>query len=151
MKITGPWDSVQVESFLADAAVPLRLSVLDGTGWPLVVSLWFLHAEGALWCATPRSARIVTHLQNDPRCAFEIAPDTPPYRGVRGQARGEVRPADGEHVLLALLERYGQTGTRLGVWLRSRVAIEVALRLEPIRFNTWDFSERMGAPTQPAG
>ena len=145
MRITGPWDHQRIERFLSESLVPLRLGMRDGRGWPLVVSLWFVHAEGSLWCATPRSARIVTHLRHEPRCAFEVAPDTPPYRGVRGRARAEIRPADGGRILEALLSRYGQADTRLGAWLRGRVAAEVALQLEPLGFHSWDFSRRMGS------
>jgi len=143
MKTTGPMKPEGIAEFLAEVTVPLRLAVLDDKGSPLVVSLWYAFSDGALWCATPRSATIARHLQHDPRCAFEIAPETPPYRGVRGQGRAELHRDDGERVLRSLLERYQQMDTRLGRWLLDRVADEVAIRIVPNHMSSWDFTQRM--------
>ena len=41
---------------------------------------------GVLLAAVHRDAKIVRRLRDNPKCAFEIALNTPPYRGVRGQA-----------------------------------------------------------------
>ena len=143
MRVSGPWDLSRAEAFLTDALIPLRLAVLDGGGTPILVSLWFLYEDGTLWCATQRNARTARQLEADPRCAFEIAPDEPPYCGIRGQAVAVVRADAGERILARLLDRYGQRDTDLERWLLSRAADEVALQLKPKALHTWDFSNRM--------
>jgi hypothetical protein len=148
MKITGPWDAAAIETFLVGAAIPLRLSVLDAEGAPLVLSLWFVPLDGALWCATGPDALVVQHLGRDPRCAFEVAGDTPPYRGVRGQGRASLHPERGAEILTRLLARYRiAPNSRLARMLTARAADEVAIRLQPARLATWDFSRRMAGAT----
>ena len=83
-------------------------------------------------------------LRADARCGFEVAGDVPPYRGVRGYGRARLVPERGEAVLRALVLRYlGSDEGSLARWLLSRAAREVAVRIEPQRFLSWDYSERM--------
>jgi hypothetical protein len=106
--------------------------------------MWFTWDGTALWCATQRQALVVTRLGRDPRVGFEVAADSPPYRGVRGSGRATVVPERGESVLRGLLQRYqGGDSTPLARWLLSRVADEVALRVVPTSLTTWDYSRRM--------
>jgi nitroimidazol reductase NimA-like FMN-containing flavoprotein (pyridoxamine 5'-phosphate oxidase superfamily) len=136
------------QEYLQHMRIPLRLSCKTASGWPVVLSLWYLYEDGALYCATKGSARVVEHLMNDPRCAFEIAGDTPPYCGVRGQARAVIEPAKGGETLRKLLQRYqGGTETELAQKLLKNPDAEVAIRLEPVNLFQWDFSKRM----QPLG
>lgn len=143
--VSGPWADPQVRHWLAGARIPVRLAVLGDRG-PLVVSLWYRFAEDALWCATRRDADIVRLVRRDPRVGFEVAPDIPPYRGVRGTARAEVVDERGGATLEALLDRYlDADNAPLADWLRSRSDAEVALRLTELTITSWDFSPRMRA------
>ncbi len=132
-----------VEAFLESTVIPVRLAT-SGSAGPLVQSMWFLWRDGRLWCATQDSAVVVHRLEADPRCAFEVAGDLPPYRGVRGQGVAEVIRADGEGVLTDLLHRYfGGTGSGLARWLLSRADSEVAIAIRPDHMTSWDFRSRM--------
>lgn len=142
--LSGPWSPDAIERHLAGAVVPLRLASIGADGFPVVQSLWFLHEEGALWCATQRSAHVVRRLSRDPRCGFEIAADRIPYRGVRGRATASIVPERGGEMLRRLLERYtGGTSSKLAERLLARVDDEVALRLADLRVSSWDFTARM--------
>ena len=70
---------IGMQKYLDAVRIPLRLACKTKTGWPILISLWFVHKEGLLYCATQKTAKIVEYLQNDTRCAFEIAEDQPPY------------------------------------------------------------------------
>jgi len=130
--------------FLADSRIPLRLATNTHTGWPIVVSLWFIHLEGSLWCATQDSAVIVGHLRNDARCGFEVAPDRPPYRGVRGRAKATIHADRGEEILRTLLDRYlGGTESPLASQLLSKSQSEVAIAITPVSMSSWDYRKRM--------
>lgn len=141
---TGPWSPSQVDAFLAETCVPLRLAANGTAGHPALVSLWFTPIEGRLWCATQRTAHIARLIERDPRCGFEVSVETPPYRGVRGSAEATLHADRGEAILRLLLDRYlGGTDSRLARQLLSRAGDEVAIALEPTRMSTWDFTERM--------
>ena len=114
--VLGPYSLVEAERYLRDTVVPLRLACTTSTGWPLVLSLWYLYRDGALWCATSPRALILRHLEHDGRCGFEVAPNEPPYRGVRGQAQAAlIRGAGGG--LLYFLFIAAANGAR--VWSAS--------------------------------
>lgn len=144
MRTSGPWDATRIEAHLLQSAVPVRLGCTDGSGWPAVVSLWYSFENGALWCATPARARLASWLARDPRCAFEVATNDPPYLGVRGQGRAEILPDEGARVLRRLALRYlGGDSSEFARWLLARRVPEVAIRIVPVRISSWDFSERM--------
>jgi hypothetical protein len=144
METSGPWSWNRIESYLRDTVVPARIACLSHTGWPIVLSLWYLCREGSLWCASRSDARVVRRLREDPRCAFEVAPNEPPYYGVRGQGRATIEAARGVEILRALIVRYfGSEDSELARWLLSRSDAEVAIRIEPIRIASWDYRKRM--------
>lgn len=144
--LTGPYSREQVERYLRETVIPVRLACLGSTGSPIVLSLWFLYRDGALWCASRPTAHVVRNLERDPRCSFEVARDAPPYRGVRGQGRASVRRREGGALLGELLDRYlGGRDSPLARRLLAGAADEVAIRVGPTRLASWDYSERMRA------
>jgi hypothetical protein len=144
IRLTGPWTESRVQEFLAEARIPVRLAANTDSGFPIVLSLWFLAEDEEILAVVHRDARIAKRLKSDARCAFEIAPDQPPYRGVRGQATASL-DADGAAALLErLLDRYlGSTDSSLGRFLLARAEDELIVRLRPIWIASWDYSERM--------
>jgi nitroimidazol reductase NimA-like FMN-containing flavoprotein (pyridoxamine 5'-phosphate oxidase superfamily) len=144
MDIRGPWSWNRIESYLRDTVVPVRVACLSHTGWPIVLSLWYLYRDGVLWCASQSHAWVIRRLREDPRCAFEVAPNEPPYRGVRGQGRATLEATQGADILRGLVARYlGSEDSELAGWLFSRSEQEVAIRIEPMRISSWDYSKRM--------
>ncbi len=144
MEITsGPWDRSQIQAFLDDTVIPIRIASSGRTS-PLVQSLWFLYDEDALWCASQVESVLTRRLRADPRCGFEIAGDLPPYRGVRGTGRAELLPERAATVLPRLISRYlGDDPSPLATWLLSRVDSEAAIRISDLRVTSYDFTSRM--------
>ena len=144
----SPWTAEQVESFLGEFRAPIRLAARTPSDFPMLCSLWFAYRDGALYCATQRGARIVESLQADPRVAFEISPNEPPYYGVRGRGLATASPEGASQALDELIDRYlGEGDAGLARWLRSRVADEVVLTIQPEWLTSWDFRDRMAAPS----
>jgi nitroimidazol reductase NimA-like FMN-containing flavoprotein (pyridoxamine 5'-phosphate oxidase superfamily) len=138
------WSIEQIEAFLSPCTIPLRIACNAGRGFPSLNSMWFEYSEGSIWCATHASSAILGFLQADPRCAFEVAPNEPPYCGVRGQAKAELTREGAADVLQRLIARYlGDSNPGLSRWLMSRVEDEWVIRLEPIWFSAWDYRARM--------
>ncbi|MGI9290892.1 MAG: pyridoxamine 5'-phosphate oxidase family protein [Gammaproteobacteria bacterium] len=144
LKKSSVWNEAEIESFFADCVIPITLACKAGNGSPLVCSLWYMYDEKALWCATNASASIVKCLTENPECGFEVAPQDMPYRGVRGQGRVTVSSEAGMPVLLRLIDRYlGTRDSEFSQWLVQQATDEVALRIDPHWFTSWDFTNRM--------
>lgn len=150
-RLSGPWDRAAIRGHLDGAVLPLRLATVAPSGWPTVLSLWFVRHGDELLCATQRSAAVVRALESSGRCAFEVAGDQPPYHGVRGRARVTVEPDDDLDVLRLLVERYlGSAEGTFQRWLLGRDTPEVVLRLDPVSISSWDYRRRM-AEAVPSG
>lgn len=138
----------QVQEHLDQARIPIRLGCQIPSGHPIVISLWFVARADALWCASLEDADVVGFLRENPRCGFEVARDEPPYRGVRGWGEAAIVPEMGEEILRVLIRRYlRDERTPLARWLLSRARHEVAIRIDPERLVTWDYTERMRGST----
>ena len=140
----GPWRAGAIEEYLRTSVLPVRLASIAADGSPVVLSLWYLYEEGSIWCATQRTSRIIARLEREPRCGFEIAGDTIPYRGIRGRAQATIDVPRGALLLPLLIARHlGGTDSPLASWLLARAENEVAIRLDRMRVSTWDFTARM--------
>ncbi|MBK9739575.1 MAG: pyridoxamine 5'-phosphate oxidase family protein [Actinobacteria bacterium] len=140
---SGPWELSVVEDFLDRSAIPLRLAS-NGAAFPLVQSVWFVYDDGSLWCCTQSASVLAKRLQADPRCAFEVSGDQPPYRGVRGTGTARIRSDSAHEVLPRLIDRYlGDRPDDLARWLISRLDSEVAIQIEGLSVTSWDYSARM--------
>jgi hypothetical protein len=147
---SGNWGLPDIEEFLRAAVIPMRLAT-QGSEWPLVQSLWFLYSGSSLWCSTQADSVVVRRLRKEPRCAFEIAGDDPPYRGIRGTGVASLHREDAAGLLDRLINRYlGNGDLALGSWLRSRASTEVAIRIGSLTVSSWDYSSRMKMPVPKA-
>ena len=146
MRQKGPWSTDQIQHFLQDVRIPLRIACNGASGFPVLASLWFVPEGGKLWCATQRGSSVVSLLSRDSRCAFEVSVETPPYRGVRGTGVATLHDDRGEEILRVLMERYLEdTDSKLASFLLARVEQETAIAIEPQTLVSWDYQERMGA------
>lgn len=141
---SGPWSAGEAGTYLAGAVIPIRLSAISAAGWPVVLSLWFLYEDGVFHCASRSHARIVALLDANPRCGFEVAGETPPYCGVRGQGLASLDRDSGKAVLARLADRYlGSEDTPFRRRLMQGAQDEVALTIRPTRMMSWDYRKRM--------
>ncbi|MEI6701421.1 MAG: pyridoxamine 5'-phosphate oxidase family protein [Actinomycetota bacterium] len=140
----GALDEPEVRRFIDNTVIPLKVSVLTESGWPLLCSLWVIQEGDSLLLATQREAKVVQCLLRDPRCAFELSSEQPPYVGIRGRALAEIDQQRGAEILDLALTRYlGDLTSPLANRLRAKVATEVAIVLKPTVIYSWDFTERM--------
>ena len=135
-----------IEHFLARSIIPMRLSVMSKDGWPVVLSLWFLYEDGVFKCASRRQSKVITFLEDNPRCGLEIAGEAPPYHGVRGQGIATISEDGAAALLERLANRYlGTEDTPLRQWLLAGAHDEVAISISPFRFMSWDYRKRMSS------
>ncbi|OAQ51941.1 pyridoxamine 5'-phosphate oxidase-related FMN-binding protein [Natrinema mahii] len=141
----GAWDEDDVEAFLQEATIPIRLATHrpDGSLWP--VALWYRYRDGALECATGANADVVRFLRREPAVGFDISTNDVPYRGIRGTGTVEIAPDEDKAVLRSLIERYlDDTDSPLATKLLDDDREEVRVRIEPREIYSWDYSARMG-------
>lgn len=142
--LKGPWNKAEVDSFLSNTQFPLRLACVAQDGFPRVVSVWYGFDGHYLRCVSHRTSQLVNLLQRCDRVGFELAPNEPPYHGVRGQGIARLDADEDGEVLTQMLQRYlGGTDSKLGQWLLSRSEDEVLITIEPLRLFSWDYRERM--------
>ena len=142
--LSGPWLESQIESYLYESTIPIRLSAISSNGWPIVVSLWFIFDSGRILCSSKQQSKIISFLKHNPRCAFEISRDSPPYYGVRGQGNATLLGDDDGKILKQLYDRFiGSKETPFRRWLLDNTDEEVVISIEPFRLMSWDYRARM--------
>jgi nitroimidazol reductase NimA-like FMN-containing flavoprotein (pyridoxamine 5'-phosphate oxidase superfamily) len=137
-------DSDQTHRFIPDVKIPIRVGFVKSNGVPAVVSLWYVCKDGKIYCAVQKIVKIVSHLQKNPVCGFEIAADKPPYKGIRGEGTAHILNETGAYVLDLLIDKYlkGKEST-LSRFLRNNSKTEVAIEITPQKIFNYDYSERM--------
>jgi nitroimidazol reductase NimA-like FMN-containing flavoprotein (pyridoxamine 5'-phosphate oxidase superfamily) len=143
-KLKGPWSVAEIEQFLSSTVFPLRLGCVGADGYPRVVSVWFHYAMGQLFCVTHRDSHLLKLLRANSRVGFEVAPNEPPYHGVRGQGEATLASVGGDRMLEELLQRYlGGVESGLANWLLARKDEETLVTISPTRLFSWDYRSRM--------
>jgi hypothetical protein len=141
------WPLNKIQAFLETQVSPIRIAINNGD-FPLIASLWFELDEAGqqLVCASHKSSKLVQNLELDNRCAFEVATNDAPYKGVRGVGSVELTQVDVEKVLPRLADRFLKgSNPQLVNWLSSRLEDEYLLRVKPQWISSWDYSSRMKA------
>ena len=137
-------DSEEIGKFIPDSKIPIRIAFMKSSGVPAVISLWYVCKDGKIHCASQKTAKIVSYLQKNPMCGFEIAADKPPYKGIRGEGTVKILSETGAHVLDLLIEKYlGEKESTLSKFLRNHSKTEVAIEITPQKIFHYDYSKRM--------
>jgi nitroimidazol reductase NimA-like FMN-containing flavoprotein (pyridoxamine 5'-phosphate oxidase superfamily) len=137
-------DSKEIDRFIADSKIPIRIAFMKDVGVPAVISLWYVCNDDKIYCATQKKAKIVSYLQKNPVCGFEIAADKPPYKGIRGEGTIRILNETGSYILDLLIEKYlGEKESTLSKFLRDNSKTEVAIEITPQKIFHYDYSKRM--------
>lgn len=136
--------NLKFEPIVSDPKIPIRLGFINNEGVPNIISLWYEHIDGKIYCATQKSAKIVSYLKKNPSCGFEIATDKPPYKGTRGSGIAKILDDRGEEILETLMKKYlGDKESVLSKILKKNVNTEVAIEITPNKIFHYDYSTRM--------
>ena len=123
---------------------PVRFSTITPSGYPSIISLWYLYKNGRIYCATQKNAKVVSYIKNDNKCAFEITTGEAPYKGIRGYGKVNLREDIAVEILESLIDRFvGDREAKLSKYLLKRKDEEVALEIIPLKLFPWDYSKRM--------
>jgi nitroimidazol reductase NimA-like FMN-containing flavoprotein (pyridoxamine 5'-phosphate oxidase superfamily) len=136
---------------LTNSKIPIRLACMSISDWPIVVSLWYTYLNEKVYCATQNTAKVVKYLSKNPKCGFEIAGDSFPYRGVRGYGKASIVENKGEEILRMLIQKYltGKETTISSLKLyklllsKEHLQNEVAIEIIPAAMFKWNYKKRM--------
>lgn len=68
----GPWSRRQLDGFLDDVKVPLRIAGIGSSGYPVIASLWFTRAEDVIGSRGSNLARnLLSKSANETAIAIE--------------------------------------------------------------------------------
>jgi uncharacterized pyridoxamine 5'-phosphate oxidase family protein len=138
------WNTAQIEDFLHAQKTPMRIAVLDHDEFPMICSVWHQYHDEKIYAVAHKNSKLIKKLKAHPQCAFEIAPNEPPYKGVRGQAISVVSTFDSEDTLNQLLKKFlGEGYKDLQNFLQARSDDERVIELRLEKVTAWDFSKRM--------
>ena len=114
-------------------------------GYPRVCSLWFRRdGERRRWATRRPMPGQRRHSRATRAADSKVAPNEPPYYGIRGTGRATVGPEGGAEELGRLIDRYlGDRTSSLAKWLLSRADSEVLIAIEVERLSAWDYRDRM--------
>ena len=141
----GSWSGAEIEAFLLETHIPLRLSFTAKSGL-LIVPVWFEYQAGRFWSCSPNDSLLVRSLRNNAEVAFDVSTNDLPYRGVRGRGRAHCTTAADNQALERLLQRYlAGTDNPLAQWLLNRAVTEAVIEIEISWLTSWDFSDRMAS------
>lgn len=139
----GGWSGSEIEEFLSETRVPLRLSLVSKTGL-LIVPVWFEYRAGCFWSCSPNDSLLVNALRQRPEVAFDVSTNDIPYQGVRGRGFARCSVAPDKTALEELMNRYiAGTDSDLAQWLLNRAGSEAVIQIEVAWLTSWDFSGRM--------
>jgi len=137
-------DDEEIDEFIPDSKIPIRIAFMKSTDLPAVISLWYVCKDGKIYCATQKTAKIVSYLQKNPVCGFEIAADKPPYKGIRGEGTVKILNETGSYFLDLLIDKYlGKKESTLSKLLRNNSKTEVAIEITQQKIFLYDYSKRM--------
>ncbi len=139
----GSWSGAEIEKFLVETRIPIRLS-LEGRNGLLIVPVWFEYNAGRFVACSPNDSTLVQSLRARPAVAFDVSTNDMPYRGVRGRGIASCTTTQDGGNLTSLLRRYtGSTDNSLARWLLNRPGLEALIEIELTWVMSWDFSSRM--------
>ena len=134
----------ELQIMWSNAKIPIRIAFVDSNNEPKVISLWYVCINGKIFCATQKSAKIVKHLKENPICGFEIAADSPPYKGLRGKGIVRILENNDKKILRILMDKYlDDKESKLSQFLEDNSKTEVAIKITPKKIINYDYSQRM--------
>jgi nitroimidazol reductase NimA-like FMN-containing flavoprotein (pyridoxamine 5'-phosphate oxidase superfamily) len=132
----------EIERFLSDGKMILRLASTDENGDPMIHSVWFILQNGKLYFFTEKTSRKIRNLTRSQRAYFSIDSEREPYIGVKGRANALVVDdrARVEDIAKVIVTKYlGGLDNPYAQSLLSELGASVAVELTPVYFSTWDY------------
>jgi nitroimidazol reductase NimA-like FMN-containing flavoprotein (pyridoxamine 5'-phosphate oxidase superfamily) len=146
MSPTDTMNAAEVDRFLQDSKIPLKLGTIDQHGDPVIHPLWFDYNNGKFYLITASNSKKLQNAMNKSRVYFCVDIETRPYKGVKGKGTLAKVNDLGKAVKLGqrIITKYmGDTDNPLGKFLLNRLkeGKETLVEITPSYFSVWDDSK----------
>jgi nitroimidazol reductase NimA-like FMN-containing flavoprotein (pyridoxamine 5'-phosphate oxidase superfamily) len=136
----------EVDRFLQESRIPLRLGTVDEHRDPVIHPLWYHYEHGRFYLITARDSRKMKNVSRRGPVYFCIDTEARPYKGVKGKGTlagvedREKAVRLGEKIVLKYM---GNVDNPLGKFLigRLREGEETLLEITPRFYSVWDDSK----------
>lgn len=137
---------IEVDRFLRESRIPLKLGTIDDQGDPVIHPLWYYYEQGRLYLITASNSRKMKNASRRKLVYFCVDTEARPYKGVKG--KGTIaRVEDSERAMKLgekIVTKYlGSLDNPLGRFLMGRLkdGKETLLVITPHFYSVWDDSK----------
>jgi general stress protein 26 len=143
----GGLSKAEIDDFL-ESKLNVQLATMDEIGEPNIQPVWFYHDKNTneLYVVTNKMGKKVQNLRSKPTVYFSIDDENFPYKGVKGKGIATIlEDADrivpiAEKINLKYLGTLDHPIAKM-IMENARNGTEVALKIDPKFFSTWDFAK----------
>jgi len=136
----------EVDVFLANTKIPLRLGTVDSKGDPMIHPVWFHYMKGKVYLMSDKDTRKVRNIRAKRTVYFSVDTDATPNKGVKGKGTVVLITDIGKSVPVSekIVAKYlGDLKSPMakGMIDAVRKGSEVLVEITPLYFSTWDYSK----------
>ena len=139
----------EIDEFLANSKILLRLGTVDLKGDPMIHPVWYHYMNGKLYLMTYKNSLKVRNMNRKNAVYFSVdteATPTKPNRGVKGKGTAAIVHDAGESLSISekIVTKYlgnADSGLGKGMMDEVRKGSEVLVEISPRYFSTWDYGK----------
>jgi PPOX class probable F420-dependent enzyme len=123
------------------------VGTLDQDGGPHLVPVWYRYAGERIYIWTLETRRWVKNLARDPRVAFSVQEDEPPYMAVTLRGRATITTGDGEDVtqeIRRITARYVEE-PHVAEYMRKWAHLRTIISITPEQISGWVDSDYLNS------
>ncbi len=136
----------EVEDFLSQGKLILRLATVNREGDPEIQPIWYHYANGRLYLMTGPNSRKMQNISRKNRVYFSVDTEISPYKGVKG--RGTARTVTDRSLAVSVAEKIGvkylgslENPMAKGYRESVRAGKEAVIEITPDFFSVWDYGK----------
>ena len=136
----------EIERYLADGKLLLRLGTVDGNGDPQIHPVWYHYANDRLYLMTRNGTRKAENIKRKSTVYFSIDTEAMPYSGLKGKGMARIVKETGKAlpIVEGIVTKYlGYTKSGLGKRMvdAARSGSEIVIEIIPSYYSVWDYGK----------
>jgi nitroimidazol reductase NimA-like FMN-containing flavoprotein (pyridoxamine 5'-phosphate oxidase superfamily) len=136
----------EIDAFLAESKIPLRLGTTNKKGEPNIHPVWYSYEANKLYFMSWKDAVKVRNLKQNKTVYFSVDTDAMPNTGVKGKGTAVMIKDPGKMISLSekIVAKYlGDINSKMAKDMIDEVkkGSEVLVEITPHYFSTWDYTK----------